>query len=79
MKWIDVKESLPPPGVDEDGYSVFVLITNKTEIGLGYHEYEYFGEDENDPVTYSSPSWYDATHNITDGVTHWMELPELPE
>jgi hypothetical protein len=76
--WINIKNGLPPPSDDGEGFSINVLITNGIEIGLGYYEYEYFG-DENDPVRYSSPSWHDATDYVTEGVTHWMPLPALPK
>ena len=77
-EWISVKDRLPDPDIDNDpGYSVFVLITNGTEIGLGSYEYEYYAENETDPLQYSSPHWYDATHHIEEP-THWMPLPEPP-
>ncbi len=77
-EWISVNEKLPPQDPEETGHSIFVLITNGKTIGLGSYEYEYFAENEEDPITYSSPSWYDATHHISNEVTHWMPLPEVP-
>lgn len=82
--WIDAKKQLPPKCIDNSDESIEVLISDGENIGMGYHEYEYFGDDPDDPISYSSAVWHDDTSNLNTcvsgfaEVTHWMPLPPSP-
>lgn len=60
------------------------LISDGKEIGIGWYEAEYFGE-EGDIHMYSSDVWHQDGECLPPDccgwpdVTHWMELPELPK
>lgn len=80
-KWISVEDRLPPGGTLEDSPSV--LITDGEFVGIGWYEAEYFADDPNDPVQYSSDVWNTENsimqHKGWPQVTHWMKLPEPPK
>ncbi len=84
-KWVDVKDRLPPRDDQDEGYSIFVLVSDGKNIGLGYHSYEYFSDDPHEEIQYSSDYWVDLASHLNTcisgfaEVTHWMELPEPPE
>lgn len=72
MEWISVKEKLPESKDD----SVIVYFARNRTIGM-VHIQDYFdditnGIDKNFNQLYTK--WY-----ISQGVTHWMSLPETPE
>ena len=72
MEWISVKEKLPESKDD----SVIVYFARNRTIGM-VHIQDYFdditnGIDKNFNQLYTK--WY-----ISQGVTHWMSLPEIPK
>lgn len=83
MKWISVNIAKPP--LEDAGYSQTVLISDGKQVSIGYYEFEYFAEDPNESLQYSSDVWHDdanllsADHSGWADVTHWAFLPSLPE
>ena len=77
MEWISVEDRLPEPEKD-------CLISNGVHVGVGYYEAEYFAEDPEDPLQYSSDCWHQEGSNLKTcnsgfaDVTHWMPLPNPP-
>jgi hypothetical protein len=70
MKWINVKDELPILG----DYSVLVYFSHGT-IDI-VHVEDYF-KDISDGIKDSKQlytKWY-----LSQGVTHWMSLPEAPQ
>ena len=72
MEWISVKEKLPESKDD----SVIVYFARNRTIGM-VHIQDYFdditnGIGKNFNQLYTK--WY-----ISQGVTHWMSLPEIPK
>mgnify|MGYP003514816720 FL=1 len=83
MKWISVNDLKPL--YKDAGYSETVLISDGKSVSIGYYEFEYFAEDPNETLQYSSDVWHDdanllnADHDGWPEVTHWALLPHPPE
>ncbi len=90
MKWYDVKDKLPKKSKDDPEHSETVMISDGNEISIGYYEFEYSAEDdeeieENDGLSYSSATWHDeigCLEKECDGwpkVRFWAKLPKAPK
>ena len=73
--WIDATEDVPPTSVKEyEGDSWMesndvLVATTDGKVTIGYYE------DDLDV----EPSWHSIEHGDRIDVTHWMELPKIPE
>lgn len=78
--WISVKDCLPEKNGDEYSY----LISDGRQIAIGWYEPEYFAEDPNEPIQYSSATWHEDSSWLFKDVSgfpevkYWAELPALP-
>lgn len=85
MKWHKYPDKKPPKCPHDDMYSIHVMISDGSNIGIGYYEYEYDPEDPDDDLLYSSPRWHDQSNMLKTcysgfaEVTHWALMPSPPK
>ncbi len=77
-KWISAKEKLPPQNPEDKDYSIYVLITDGNNVGIGWIFYP--GKQEEDLTWYEATDFISSENSLEfEKITHWAKLPKLPK